>query len=212
MYYGKYKRRTKPHIIMKAVPRDLRTTVKVILVGNSGVGKTSPIDASFNGKFERSKFESGRPISWEDLQVAPCSGCREIDRIDGRIVILQIWDTPAQERYTLGTRISQLFSRDSNVALLCFDHGDQSSIGAPHAFVKRIRAEASDCLPFGVMTKADLLEEANIDSVLATAKATLVHVPFEQFFATSAFTRREVTLSFWRRPRNTSERKDRQCQ
>jgi small GTP-binding protein len=167
----------------EGIPRDYRPTVKVILVGNSGVGKTCLIGCYLKNTFENRTAPT----------VAPAYSCREVRKQDGTIVILQIWDTAGQERYS---SISQLFFRDSNVAFICFDSNDDSSINATRDWVKRILEEVSDCHLFAVLMKADLVPEAQIDTFLGQARTSLAGVNFEQWFATSALTRYGVDAVF----------------
>jgi small GTP-binding protein len=98
-------------------------------------------------------------------------------------VTLQIWDTAGQERYS---SISQLFFRDSNVALLCFDPTDKASISGIGDWVKRVTAEVADCHLFAVLTKADTIDPAEFDCVIADTKTAIAPLNFEQFFVTSA--------------------------
>jgi small GTP-binding protein len=165
------------------IPRDYRPTVKVILAGNSGVGKTCLIGAYVKNTFEI------RPAQ----TVAPAYSCREVRKQDGTIVILQIWDTAGQERYS---SISQLFFRDSNVALVCFDPTDESSVGGVREWAKRILSESADCHLFGVLTKTDLIESGEIENVIGQAKVALADVNLERFFATSSVTRNGIDAVF----------------
>jgi small GTP-binding protein len=167
----------------EGIPRDYRPTVKVILVGNSGVGKTCLISCYLKNTFEARTVPT----------VAPAYSCREVRKQDGTIVILQVWDTAGQERYS---SISQLFFRDSNVALVCFDPNDNNSIGATRDWVKRISEEVSECHLFAVLMKADLIPEAQIEGLIAQTKSALAGVSFEQWFATSAMTRFGVDAVF----------------
>ena len=62
--------------------------VKVVAIGDSGVGKTSLIQM-----FEHSRFtDNFKPTIGADFSN------KEIT-IDGKIVCLQIWDTAGQERF-----------------------------------------------------------------------------------------------------------------
>jgi small GTP-binding protein len=133
----------------EGIPKDYRPTVKVILVGNSGVGKTCLI-----GSYLKNTFEN-RPTP----TVAPAYSCREVKKRDGTVIVLQIWDTAGQERYS---SISQLFFRDSDVALVCFEPNDESSLLGVHNWVKRILTEVSKCHLFGVIMKlSDLISPKN---------------------------------------------------
>jgi small GTP-binding protein len=167
----------------EGIPRDQRPTVKVILVGNSGVGKTCLIGSYLKNTFENRTAQT----------VAPAYSCREVKKADGTIVILQIWDTAGQERYA---SISQLFFRDSNVALVCCDPGDSTSITAVKDWIKRILNEVSDCHLFGVLTKTDLIAADELPKVFDEIKGTLSDCGFEQFFTTSSLTRDGVENLF----------------
>jgi small GTP-binding protein len=167
----------------EGIPRDQRPTIKVILVGNSGVGKTCLIGSYLKNTFENRTAQT----------VAPAYSCREVQKADGTIVILQIWDTAGQERYAT---ISQLFFRDSNVALLCFDPSDGTSVAAVKEWIKRILNEVSDCHLFGVLTKADLISAEELPNVLNETKAALLDCNLEQYFTTSSVTRDGVENVF----------------
>ena len=86
---------------------DKKCFVKVVAIGDSGVGKTSLIQM-----FEHLKFtESFKPTIGADFSN------KEIT-INGRIVTLQIWDTAGQERYqSLGTS----FYRGADCCFLVYD-------------------------------------------------------------------------------------------
>ena len=86
---------------------DKKCFVKVVAIGDSGVGKTSLIQM-----FEHLKYtESFKPTIGADFSN------KEIT-INGRIVTLQIWDTAGQERYqSLGTS----FYRGADCCLLVYD-------------------------------------------------------------------------------------------
>jgi small GTP-binding protein len=153
------------------VPRDTRPALKVILVGSSGVGKTCRIGSYLKHNFHRATAPT----------VAPAYSSRPVRRRDGVIVILQIWDTAGQERYS---SISQLFFRDSDVALLCYDPTDTTTMDALRDWVQAVQEESPGCRMFGVLTKADKIE--NLAPIFEGSKAALADLNCEQFFATSA--------------------------
>jgi small GTP-binding protein len=165
------------------VPRDTRPSVKVILVGISGVGKTCLIEAYTKKFFDRMTAPT----------VAPAFSCRPVKRKDGSLVVLQIWDTAGQERYS---SISQLFFRDSEVALLCFDPTDQLSITGLKEWVHRIAAEVATCRLMGVMTKADKIEKEKVQVVLEESKQKLALLIVEQYFVTSAIAMQGIEEPF----------------
>ena len=80
-----------PSYVAKRMPPtlpDKKCFVKIVAIGDSGVGKTSLIQM-----FEHSRFtENFKPTIGADFSN------KEIT-IDGKVVTLQIWDTAGQERY-----------------------------------------------------------------------------------------------------------------
>lgn len=128
---------------MSGIPQLGKPTLKIILVGDSGVGKTCLLSAYFKQKFEYQTNPT----------VAPSYSCIDIKLENGYTLCLQIWDTAGQERYH---SISKLFFRDSDVAFICFQAGDEQSTKEIVNWVTRVREEVPTCTLFFVMTKADL--------------------------------------------------------
>uniref|UniRef100_A0A8C2LTZ2 Ras homolog family member D n=1 Tax=Cricetulus griseus TaxID=10029 RepID=A0A8C2LTZ2_CRIGR len=81
-------------------------SVKVVLVGDGGCGKTSLMMVFADGAFP----ESYSPTVFERYNVTL--------QMKGKPVHLQIWDTAGQDDYD---RLRPLFYPDANVLLLCFD-------------------------------------------------------------------------------------------
>ncbi|XP_074192859.1 rho-related GTP-binding protein RhoD isoform X2 [Rhinolophus sinicus] len=88
-------------------------SVKMVLVGDGGCGKTSLLMVFAEGAFP----ESYTPTVFERLTVNL--------QIKGKPVHLQIWDTAGQVDYD---RLRPLFYPDASVLLLCFD------VTSPHSF------------------------------------------------------------------------------
>lgn len=118
-------------------------SLKVILVGNSGVGKTSLVSAFFDNPFESQSLPTVAPAS--------CSAIITLD--DETTVELQIWDTAGQERFQ---SISHMFYRDSHIAFVCYD---KTTVDSIETWIERVHNDVPDCLIFLVLTKADLLDE-----------------------------------------------------
>jgi GTPase SAR1 family protein len=69
-------------------PIEKKCFVKIVAIGDSGVGKTSLIQM-----FEHSRFtENFKPTIGADFSN------KEIT-VEGKVVTLQVWDTAGQERY-----------------------------------------------------------------------------------------------------------------
>ncbi|KAJ4952138.1 hypothetical protein NE237_028970 [Protea cynaroides] len=84
-----------------------RTLLKVIVLGDSGVGKTSLMNQYVHNKFcQQYKVTIGADFVTKDLQ------------IDDRIVTQQIWDTAGQERFqSLGVA----FYRSADCCVIVYD-------------------------------------------------------------------------------------------
>jgi small GTP-binding protein len=165
------------------IPRDSRPALKVILTGNSGVGKTCLISAYQMQTFTRRTSQT----------IAPSYIRSVVQRKDGSSIVLQIWDTAGQERFM---SISQLFFKDSHCALVCFDPSDPPSVLGAKDWVKRVTDEVPGCQLFGVLTKSDKHESAQVEMALQEAKTQLVDVGIEKFFVTSAVSRQGVQELF----------------
>jgi small GTP-binding protein len=147
-------------------------SLKVILVGSAGVGKTSLISTYFNNPFDAESLAT----------VAPAS-CSATIRLDESVhVELQLWDTAGQERFQ---SISKMFYRDSNVALICFD---ATTIDTIDSWVGRVRAEVPDCILFLVATKSDMLTDEQTAKCLDVGSDKQLEFGAQAVVLTSAIT------------------------
>ena len=88
-------------------PSDYQFIFKLILIGNSGVGKSSIIQRYMKNTFEESyKCTIGVDFLMKTLN------------LNGKTVKLQLWDTAGQEKYK---SMVASYYRGANVALVVFD-------------------------------------------------------------------------------------------
>eukprot|EP00667_Euglena_gracilis_P018200 EG_transcript_19317 len=119
--------------------------MKVILVGESGVGKTALLQRSCTGTFqEHYKQTIGADFLSKFYTVfdVPCE--------------MNVWDTAGQERWQAATRH---FFRGADVAIVCFDVNDVASFEKVPLWLERVEAEQPEGqqpLSFLVGTKSDL--------------------------------------------------------
>lgn len=154
--------------------------LKVILVGSSGVGKTSLINAFFDQPFD----------SDPQPTVAPAFCCSTVQLPSGAKVDLHIWDTAGQEKFQ---SIGSMFYRDSDVAFVCFD---TDTVGTIPNWISKVRAQVPDCAIFLVMTKEDLLPLSEKDRLLSDSRQLIEENGAEGFFFTSAATGNGVANLF----------------
>ncbi|EAY01113.1 small GTP-binding protein, putative [Trichomonas vaginalis G3] len=152
------------------IPTTNKTEIKVILVGNSGVGKTTLISAISQGKFN----------SDQKSTIAPSYSYLEIKNKKGTTSRLQVWDTAGQERYA---SISQIFYRDSSVALVCLEVGDENNINSAIEWEEKVLTEQSNCHIFYVITKSDMNDPKDTEAFADLLKKRLNNT---QVFITSA--------------------------
>lgn len=147
-----------------------RRPLKVILVGSSGVGKTSLINAYFEQPYETDTQPT----------VAPAFCGTTIELPDKSQVELHIWDTAGQERFQ---SIGGMFYRDSDIAFVCFDQTTTDTISD---WIDRVHKQVQDCIIFLVATKSDTMSEEEQEEFLANRDSMIRDMGAKHFFLTSA--------------------------
>jgi len=143
-------------------PRRKKTLLKVIILGDSGVGKTSLMNRYHSGKFTgQYKATIGADFLSKEVSV---------DGSDRRAT-LQIWDTAGQERFqSLGVA----FYRGADACLLVYDVTDPKSFDNLNTwkseFLRQVSGGAQDNsnFPFVVLgNKMDRESERRVSSTKA---------------------------------------------
>ncbi|XP_023941980.1 ras-related protein Rab-37 isoform X4 [Bicyclus anynana] len=104
---------------------------KTILLGDSGVGKTSLLVQFETGKFQAGNFSATVGIGFTNKVVT----------VDGIKVKLQIWDTAGQERFR---SVTHAYYRDAHALLLLYDVTNKTSFDNIRAWLGEIREYAQD--------------------------------------------------------------------
>ena len=148
--------------------------LKIILVGDSGVGKTCMVNAYFKQPFDKNMIPT----------IAPAYSCSDITLDDGSVIGLQIWDTAGQEKYN---SVSRLFYREADFAFVCFETGNDKSLENVQKWTEKVKLEEPNCRIFFVMTKIDLFKHDHIKEYEEKAlETTLNHIDHELFAKTSS--------------------------
>eukprot|EP01060_Flectonema_neradi_P038658 TRINITY_DN818_c1_g5_i1.p1 TRINITY_DN818_c1_g5~~TRINITY_DN818_c1_g5_i1.p1 ORF type:complete len:233 (+),score=61.23 TRINITY_DN818_c1_g5_i1:71-700(+) len=155
-----------------------KVLLKVIILGDSGVGKSSLMNQYVNKKFDsRYKATIGADFLTWNLQ---------IDEVE---VTLQIWDTAGQERFqSLGTA----FYRGADACLLVFDLTNQDSFTHLTSWHDEFIVQAGGGREFVLVgNKNDLEDRRQVSTKTAIAWATRQGKEDEEgaaipFFETSA--------------------------
>ena len=132
---------------------NINNYVKIILLGESHVGKTSLISA-FNGD----KFE-------EDIISTICfSSIKKDITINNIKYKIEIWDTAGQERYR---SVNQLFIKGSQIVIFVYDITNKDSFSKLSFWVNYVRDLLSIDVVYGVVgNKMDLFEKYENDKLV----------------------------------------------
>ncbi|KAM4524828.1 ras-related protein Rab-37-like [Odontesthes bonariensis] len=154
---------------------------KTILVGDSGVGKTSLLVQFDQGKFIPGSFSATVGIGFTNKVVT----------VDDVKVKLQIWDTAGQERFR---SVTHAYYRDAHALLLLYDITSKSSFDNIRAWLTEIHEYAqSDVVIMLLGNKSDVSSERAIRRDEGERLAREYSVPFME---TSAKTGVNVELAF----------------
>ena len=125
---------------------------KVVLVGESGVGKTSIITQYIDQTFQKDlQSTTGGTFSTKSVE---CDG--------GKILKFEIWDTAGQEKYR---SLTTMFYKDANAAILVYDVTRLESFEEiKNYWAKQIKESAPENIILVVAgNKADLIEKEVVD-------------------------------------------------
>ena len=131
---------------------------KVVLLGDSGVGKSSIAMRYVNNTFSEA-FEV--TIGGGYLQST-------VRLKDGSSLKMDIWDTGGQERFRA---LLQLYYRDATAALITYDITNDKSLESCEYWIKELKSNEENCLLFLVGNKIDIperkVEQAKIEAFAA---------------------------------------------
>jgi Rab family protein len=134
------------------------TQVKLVLLGNSGVGKTCLVSQYLSGSVPES--------------VNPTIGAAFVTKtvtLDGHSFELLIWDTAGQEVFR---GLATMYYRSAAIALIVFDVANRDSYSAVDFWIRELRANADETVViFVCANKIDLEDSRLVDGVQASAAA-----------------------------------------
>ena len=123
---------------------------KTIIVGDSGVGKTSIISRYLKKFKEKEKATIGASFT------------NKLETIDGKLILFEIWDTAGQERYR---SINNIFYQDAYICLLVYDITKKESFqNIKEYWYKSVLEQSSDNIIFHIVgNKIDLFDKEKVD-------------------------------------------------
>ena len=130
------------HVATDKKPNNL--DAKVVLLGDSGVGKSSIAMRYVNNTFS------------EAFEVTIGGGyLQQVIRLkDNATLKMDIWDTGGQERFRA---LLQLYYREADAALICYDVSNERSLDSCAYWVDELRKREEHCLLCLVGNKIDVL-------------------------------------------------------
>ena len=153
---------------------------KVILVGDSGVGKTCLLSMYVKGVIEQ---------TIPTIAVEFCT--KEIELYDGTKIKVQLWDTAGQERFK---SLAMTYYRKAYGILLLFDVTKKSSFNACKNYLEEVRLNSDrKCVIYLVGNKIDLENERQITKEEAEDFAKKENI---KYIETSAIKNMKVTEAF----------------
>ncbi|XP_042294310.1 ras-related protein Rab-26 [Sceloporus undulatus] len=154
---------------------------KVMLVGDSGVGKTCLLVRFKDGAFLAGSFISTVGIDFRN----------KVLNVDGVKVKLQIWDTAGQERFR---SVTHAYYRDAHALLLLYDVTNRASFDNIQAWLTEIHEYAKqDVVLMLLGNKVDSTQERVVKREDGEKLAKEYGVPFME---TSAKSGLNVDLAF----------------
>lgn len=161
--------------------------IKLLALGDSGVGKTTFLYRYTDSKFNR-KFTTTVGIDFREKRVMYTGKGSDGTNERNFKVHLQLWDTAGQERFR---SLTTAFFRDAMGFLLMFDLTNQQSFLNVRNWMSQLQANAYCDSPDIVLvgTKADLRDKRNVQTRQARDLADRYSIPY---FETSAVTGAEV--------------------
>lgn len=160
--------------------------MKVILCGNSTVGKTSLLNA-LTGVHE---FGPTTPTLG--------AGCANVTfNFKNEDITMNVWDTAGQEAYR---SLIKIYFRDTKVAILVFDVTSQPSFNAIEQWVQDIRenCEKENIPILLAANKIDLIDSRVISSDEVTKKARSLNCPFMEISAKTKTSLTEMMIVAYR--------------
>ena len=132
------------------------TKIKVILIGESGVGKTNLINVSI-----------GQDFNEQEQTTFSCSFVEKGFEIDKKLYILNIWDTIGQEKFR---NLTKLFFKDSKIVILVYDKSQIETFTALNYWSNQVKECLGDDIILAIIGNKEDLDESPNDVNMEEAR------------------------------------------
>ena len=154
--------------------------IKIMIIGDSNVGKTSIIKRFCKNEFSPS-FISSIGIDYESKYI----------NIDKKVINLQLWDTAGQERYRV---LARNYYKQSDAFMIVYDITSRGTFNSINNWIEQIKENASNSVKYSLLgNKCDLEEMRQVqkDEGYELAKRNDV-----EFYETSAQKGKNIEKAF----------------
>ena len=143
---------------------------KVVLLGESGVGKTCIISRFINNTFEEGLMSTNGASYASKISTFP--------EYENRTIKFEIWDTAGQEKYRA---LNQIFYKDASICILVYDVTSMISFKALQDYwCQQVKEQAPKNVVFGLAgNKCDLIEKEEVSEEMARNLAKEINAIFE---------------------------------
>lgn len=143
---------------------DMEVAIKVVVVGNGAVGKSSMIQRYCKGIFTKD-YKKTIGVDFLERQII----------VNDEDVRLMLWDTAGQEEFDA---ITKAYYRGAQACVLVFSTTDRESFLAIDSWKEKVEAEVGDIPTVLVQNKIDLLEQTVIKNEEAEGLAKRLKLRF----------------------------------
>ncbi|KAF4735016.1 Ras- protein Rab-23 [Perkinsus olseni] len=154
-----------PFGIVSMIEEDVDLSMKVIVVGNGQVGKTSMITRFARGVFTQ-EYKKTLAVDFLEkrLWIEPA----------GEELTFFLWDTAGQEEYDAITRG---YYKGAGAAIIAFSTVDRASFEAVESWYKKIVEECGQIVMLLVQNKVDLIDQAVVTAQEAESLSRKLRIP-----------------------------------
>jgi len=132
---------------------DIEIAIKVLIVGNGAVGKSSMIQRYCRGTFTKS-YKKTIGVDFLEKQL----------RVQSEEVRLMLWDTAGQEEFDA---LTKSYYRGAQACVFAFSTTDRTSLLSVRKWRKKVEDECGDIPMVLVQNKIDLISQSQIDQLEA---------------------------------------------
>ena len=154
--------------------------IKIIVVGDSGVGKTNLINRFASDKFDtNSKSTIGVEFVYKTL------------KINKEVIKVEVWDTAGQERYR---SITSSYYKGANGAIIVYDITDEDSFKNVESWMNEVIKKGKQNMQFLLVgNKKDLINDRVVSEQKGIDKAKELNI---NLFEASALEKNNVNEAF----------------